>query len=55
MHILIIILCTAAGAGIGYGVGKTMSRLAFGCPLMCNPKISTFYFAVLGLLIALNQ
>lgn len=41
-----------AGGGIGYFIGKYMSRLGYGCPLLCNPKISTIYFALIGLLIA---
>jgi len=40
------------GAGLGYFIGKHMSKLGFGCPLICNPKISTIYFAVIGFLIA---
>ena len=41
-----------AGAGIGYVIGKHMSRLGGGCPILCNPKISTIYFAVMGILFA---
>jgi hypothetical protein len=52
MHTLVVVLSTLAGGGIGYLIGKFMSRTGLGCPLMCNPKVSTFYFALLGLLIA---
>ena len=41
-----------AGGGIGYVIGKYMSRLGYGCPILCNPKISTIYFALIGLLFA---
>ncbi len=54
MNILIILLSTVAAGGIGYVVGKYMSRTGLGCPLLCNPKISTFIFALLGLLLALK-
>lgn len=40
------------GAAVGYVVGKYMSRLGMGCPLLCNPRISTIYFAVMGVLFA---
>jgi hypothetical protein len=54
MHTLFIILSTLAGGGVGYLLGKYMSRTGWGCPLMCNPKISTFYFALLGFLLAVK-
>jgi hypothetical protein len=41
-----------AGGAVGFVIGKFMSRLGTGCPLLCNPKISTFYFAIMGLLFA---
>jgi len=51
---MMIILSTLTGAAVGYAIGKYMSRLGMGCPLLCNPKISTIYFAMIGLLIALK-
>jgi len=40
------------GAAIGFAVGKYMSRLGMGCPLLCDPRVSTIYFAVMGVLFA---
>ena len=40
------------GGGTGYLIGKYMSRLGFGCPLICDPKVSTIYFAIMGFLFA---
>lgn len=40
------------GAGIGFLIGKNFSKLGAGCPILCNPKISTIYFAVIGILYA---
>ena len=40
------------GAVIGFVVGKYMSRLGMGCPLLCDPRVSTIYFAVMGVLFA---
>jgi hypothetical protein len=54
MNILLVILTTVAGGGFGYLVGKYLSRTSLGCPLLCNPKISMFIFALLGLLIAIR-
>ena len=54
MNILLILSGTVAGGVIGFVVGKYMSRTSLGCPLMCNPKISTFIFALMGLLFTLR-
>jgi len=54
MNIMLIIISTLAGGGVGFVVGKYLSRTGLGCPLLCNPKISTFIFALLGLLTALK-
>jgi hypothetical protein len=54
MNILLIFLGTVAGGGFGYVVGKYLSRTSLGCPLLCNPKISTLIFALLGFLFALK-
>jgi len=43
------------GALIGFLIGKYMSRLGTGCPLLCNPRISTIYFALMGILFASGQ
>lgn len=40
------------GAGAGYFIGKHLSKFGLGCPLICNPKISTIYFAIIGGMIA---
>ncbi len=44
------ILGILIGGVVGYLIGTQMSKLGGGCPILCNPKISTIYFAVLGLL-----
>jgi len=46
------ILGIVIGAGVGYIIGKYMSRLGMGCPLLCDPRVSTIYFAVMGFLFA---
>jgi hypothetical protein len=40
------------GGAAGFLIGKMMSRFGTGCPLLCNPKVSTIYFAIMGLLFA---
>jgi tetrahydromethanopterin S-methyltransferase subunit C len=47
-----VIVGTIIGAGIGYVIGKFMSRLGMGCPLLCDPRVSTIYFAIMGFLFA---
>jgi len=47
-----MLIGAVAGGGIGYLIGKYMSRFKYGCPILCNPKISTIYFAVMGMLVA---
>jgi hypothetical protein len=44
------VLGSIGGAAIGFIIGKYMSRLGMGCPLLCDPRISTIYFAVMGFL-----
>lgn len=39
------------GGVVGYLIGSKMSKIGGGCPILCNKKISTIYFAVLGYLI----
>ena len=43
------------GAAAGLVIGKYMSQVGLNCPLLCNPKISTIYFAVMGSLIAIGK
>ena len=50
--ILNAVLGVVIGGGIGFVIGKYMSRLGMGCPILCDPRISTIYFAVLGFLFA---
>jgi hypothetical protein len=47
-----MLIGVVAGGSIGFFIGKYMSRFEYGCPILCNPKISTLYFAIMGLLIA---
>ncbi len=42
---------TIIGGIAGFFIGKFFSKRTGGvCPLLCNPKISTIYFALLGYL-----
>ncbi len=44
------------GGLIGYFIGKFFSKNnAAVCPILCNPKISTIYFALLGYLLTSNK
>ncbi|CUT02724.1 YtxH domain-containing protein [Candidatus Chrysopegis kryptomonas] len=43
------------GAVSGFFIGRYFSKLGGMCPLLCNPKISTIYFALLGFLLAYNK
>jgi len=47
-----IVIGIIIGAGAGYLIGKHMSKFGLGCPLICNPKISTIYFAIMGAILA---
>lgn len=42
------------GGGVaGYFIGRFFESKTFGaCPILCNPKISTVFFAVLGIMLA---
>jgi len=39
----------------GFLIGRYFSKLGGMCPLLCNPKISTLYFALLGFLLAYKK
>lgn len=44
------------GGFTGYFIGKFFSKnTANVCPILCNPKISTIYFALLGYLLTSNK
>lgn len=47
-----IIIGGIAGGTFGFLIGKYLSRFQYGCPILCNPRISTIYFAVMGILFA---
>lgn len=47
-----MLIGAVVGGGVGFLTGKYMSRFEYGCPILCNPKISTIYFAVMGILFA---
>ena len=47
-----IIVGALVGGGLGFFIGRYLSRFQYGCPILCNPKISTIYFAVMGILFA---
>jgi hypothetical protein len=45
-----------AGGLFGFFIGKVFSKYSVGvCPILCNPKISTLYFALLGYLLTSNK
>jgi hypothetical protein len=50
-----LIIGAVAGGGFGFIIGKYLSRFEYGCPILCNPKISTFYFAIMGIIFASGQ
>lgn len=53
---LIQIIGTLAGGVLGYFIGKYFSKKAMPvCPILCNPKISTIYFALMGFLLTSNK
>lgn len=57
MSITIIqIIGTLVGGILGYFIGNFYSkRSKVICPILCNPKISTIYFALLGYLLTSNK
>ena len=54
-RVINLIIGAIAGGGLGFIIGKYLSRFEYGCPILCNPKISTIYFAVMGILFASGQ
>jgi len=52
--VLKLILGPTIGALIGFIIGSIFRKLGGVCPLTCNPYISTIWFAILGLLLALK-
>ncbi|MCX8009632.1 MAG: YtxH domain-containing protein [Ignavibacteria bacterium] len=52
---LVQIIATIVGGVAGYFIGKSFSKLGGYCPILCNPKISTIYFALLGFLLTNNK
>lgn len=52
---MLMIFGAVAGALFGYLTGRYMSGFGFGCPLICNPKISVIYFAIIGLIMAAGK
>ncbi|MCX7762973.1 MAG: YtxH domain-containing protein [Candidatus Kryptonium sp.] len=43
------------GGVLGFFIGRYFSKIGGMCPLLCNPKISTIYFALLGFLLTYNK
>jgi len=51
-YILALIGAIVGGAA-GYIIGNFFESKTLGaCPILCNPKISTVFFAVLGIMVA---
>ncbi len=48
------ILGTLLGAFSGFFIGKFFHKFGNSCPILCNPKISTIYFGILGFFIGIN-
>ncbi len=46
------VLFAMGGGIVGFFIGRYMSKFGFGCPLICDPKISTIYFAFIGLFLS---
>ncbi len=50
---LLAVIGGAGGALAGFFIGRFFeSRTLGACPILCNPKISTIFFAVLGVMLA---
>ena len=50
---LLAVIGGVVGAAAGYFIGRFFESKTLGaCPILCNPKISTIFFAVLGIMIA---
>lgn len=50
---LLAVIGGIAGAVTGFLIGRFFESKTLGaCPILCNPKISTIFFAVLGIMIA---
>jgi len=45
------VLGAIVGSTAGFIIGIIFKKLGGYCPLLCNPKISTIYFAVMGFII----
>ncbi len=54
MNAYLLAAIGAIGGGIaGYFIGRFFESKTLGaCPILCNPKISTIFFAVLGIMLA---
>ena len=53
---LLAVIGGAVGAAAGYLIGRFFESKSLGaCPILCNPKISTIFFAVLGIMIATSR
>ncbi len=49
------IIGAVAGGVFGFFVGRYFSKMGGMCPLLCNPKISTIYFALIGFLLSYKK
>ena len=50
---LLAVIGGVVGAAAGYFIGRFFESKTLGAgPILCNPKISTIFFAVLGIMIA---
>lgn len=50
---LLALIGGLAGAVAGFLIGKFFEGKTLGaCPILCNPKVSTIFFAVIGIMLA---
>ncbi len=56
MSLVLIAVAGISGAGAGLLISKGVNKImpGGGCPILCNPKISAGYFALMGMMMAAN-
>ncbi len=52
---LLAVIGGLGGAIVGFLIGRFFESRTFGaCPILCNPRISTVFFAALGIILAVG-
>jgi high-affinity Fe2+/Pb2+ permease len=49
------VIGAVVGGVFGFFVGRYFSKIGGMCPLLCNPKVSTIYFALVGFLLSYGK